>query len=170
MDERLLIEGYAPYYYWDIENCVGLTVIHPQEMDEQDENLAEWQYQEAYQYNNWVDKVRTKLFLENWIPAFELPYTYDKERKALVVIYESLENEYSLACVRTSHYSPRGWEHLDYRQEGFYPPIPLDDLQVDYECLKISGRDTQSLDEYGFVEEYLLLWDRDFDEYYPGLM
>jgi hypothetical protein len=131
--------------------------------------LAEWQFEEAHKHNNWVDEVRVSLFLKNWHPAIEIPYTWDRQRKALVVIYESLENEYSLSSVRHSYYSPRGWERLDYIQEGFYPPIPLHDPNVDYEYWRDLSKRCE-LDDYGFIENWLLLWDRHFDVWEEWMM
>ena len=168
MDERELIEGYSPYYYWDIKNSIGLTVTYPEEDDEHDETLTDWQLHRAAQYNCWVDDVKVKLFLEGYHPAVELPYCYCKHRKATIVVYELTENEYSLHQVRKSYYSPRGWEKLSYVEEAFYPAVLIEDAaDNDYWNMQY---ERHGLDEYGFLKNHWLLWWSPCDEYHPGIM
>lgn len=168
MNKSDVVLEFEPFYYSDSTiNRKGLTVVYPEEIDELDDDLPEWKWQEAKQHNRWVDEIKVKLFSEGWHPAIELPYTWNEEKQALVVTYEIQENEYSLSSIRHSYFSPRGWEQLLYEEEGFYPAVPIKEVYDDYVS---SLSEFYGLDDYGFIKNsWGLLYERDFYEY-PAVM
>jgi hypothetical protein len=168
MSVRLdLLDDFCHLYYMG-EGGTQPTVVFPQYEDEDKESLSEWQWLEIKRINRWVDEVRVALFFAGWHPAVDLPYVWDAQQKALVVSYELEEDEYSLSSVRYSYFSPRGWEQLLYKEEGFYPAVSIKDVNCDYSN---SLSEFYGLDDFGFIKNpWGLLWNRDFDEYYPGVM